>query len=125
MLVYASFVDWKKASCAGMDTNFFYDIEEMRNGNPERKEKMDVIRRLCSSCPIFNKCMEWGFEEEEYGVWGGMTSVERDSFSDPSKIEMKLKVIHEMKQVGVSAQDIQKNVRVKEKSPYDTWEYRG
>lgn len=124
MRIYASFVDWTQASCAGMDTNFFYDVEEMRSGNPERKEKMDSIRRLCSSCPIFDKCMEWGFEEEEYGVWGGLTSVERNSFTDTSKLDVKLKVLKDMAKVGVHLKDIKKNFRRKEKSLHNTWEYR-
>jgi hypothetical protein len=125
MRVYATFVDWTKASCEGLDTNLFYDVEEMRTGNPERKERMDSIRRLCSSCPIFQKCMEWGFEEEEYGVWGGLTSVERNSFTDESKLEVKLKALKDMEAVGVTYKEIFNNVRLKEKSPYDTWEYRG
>lgn len=125
MRVYATFVDWTKANCEGLDTNLFYDVEEMRTGNPERKERMDSIRRLCSSCPILQKCMEWGFEEEEYGVWGGLTSVERSSFTDESKTEVKLKALKDMQAVGISLKDILFNVRLKEKSPYDTWEYRG
>jgi hypothetical protein len=125
MRVYATFVDWTKASCEGLDTNLFYDVEEMRSGNPKRKERMDSIRRLCSSCPILQKCMEWGFEEEEYGVWGGLTSVERSSFTDESKTEVKLKALKDMQSVGISHEDILVNVRIKVKSPYNTWDYRG
>ena len=68
--------------------------------------------------------MEWGFEEEEYGVWGGLTSVERNSFIDESKADVKLKVLKDMLSVGVGLRDIKKNMRPKSKSQHDTWEYR-
>jgi hypothetical protein len=121
MRVYASFVDWSKGSCQGLDTNIFYDVEEIRQASPERKAKMDRIRQLCTSCPIFEKCLEWGFENESYGVWGGMTSAERDAVAGVAKMEWRNKTLAEMGQFGVSETEIKRHIRPKSVSPYDRW----
>lgn len=111
MSVFASFVNWDEAACAGMDVNFFYDLEEMRNGNPVRKENLDTLRRLCTGCPLWAKCLEWGFEEERYGVWGGMMSQERDAFHLSAKKELKLEVLRSMNDHGKSSREVMAHVK--------------
>lgn len=59
--------DWvEKASCNGMDTNFFFDKYEedvdFRNG----------IDMLCAKCPVQRQCLATGFSRSEWGVWGGV-----------------------------------------------------
>lgn len=111
MSVFASFVNWDDAACAGMDVHFFFDVEEMRTGNPVRKANLEEIRSICTDCPLWGKCLEWGFENERYGVWGGMTSQERDSFWLKNKTELKLNTLRELKAHGKDPQEVLSHVK--------------
>ena len=111
MSIFASFINWDDAACDGMDFNFFFDLEEMRQGNPVRTANLQELRRVCTDCPRWGKCREWGFENERYGVWGGMTSPERDAFWLKGKTETKLGVLRDMNQHGKSPDEVMSHVR--------------
>ena len=111
MSVFASFVNWDDAACAGMDVHFFFDVEEMRQGNPTRKANLEEIRDICTACPIWAKCLEWGFENERYGVWGGMTSQERDSFWLKGKTDTKLATLKDMNDHGKTSREVMSHVK--------------
>jgi len=54
------------ALCRGMDTNLFYD-----------KYEADVniaknIDEACLGCPVIKTCYEFGTENNEHGIWGGV-----------------------------------------------------
>jgi len=54
------------ALCLGMDTNLFFD-----------KYETDIniannIDNACLSCPVIAMCHEYGVENDNYGVWGGV-----------------------------------------------------
>ena len=41
------------------------------------KNVLDAARSICASCPIAQSCATWAVANNEPGVWGGMTSAER------------------------------------------------
>jgi Transcription factor WhiB len=67
-------VDWQKAQCRGINTNIFFTEEESRY---DRQLNQTIIRKMCFRCPIQKDCLEIGFEFEEFGSWGGVSSMER------------------------------------------------
>jgi hypothetical protein len=40
-------------------------------------ESAGQAKRLCRSCPVLAQCGIYGIQFERYGVWGGLTPVER------------------------------------------------
>jgi hypothetical protein len=62
--------DWaERAACRGMTALFF----------PERGESGHTVtwaRQVCAGCPVRTECAEYGLHER-FGIWGGMTDVER------------------------------------------------
>jgi WhiB family redox-sensing transcriptional regulator len=55
------------------DVQFFTDDDE----NPFDEEP---AKTLCAACPVRIECLEHAFQNNEiYGIWGGMSPVERDS----------------------------------------------
>ena len=36
-----------------------------------------AARKVCSTCPYIGVCREWAIENNEIGVWGGTTEIER------------------------------------------------
>jgi WhiB family redox-sensing transcriptional regulator len=43
-------------------------------------------RRVCRMCPVAAECLEWALtNDERYGMWGGMTPVERRDLGLPER----------------------------------------
>lgn len=78
-------VDWEKAECRSLEiyTDLFYDVEEERSSNAY--DHINSLRGVCASCPIWQNCLTYAFKNEQYGMWGGLTSQERISMTDPTK----------------------------------------
>jgi hypothetical protein len=76
-------IDWDQAECRGIYTDLFYSVEEERSNSAYYF--IDAVRTTCARCPIWEKCLTYAFNHEDFGVWGGLTSLERASFRDPEK----------------------------------------
>jgi WhiB family redox-sensing transcriptional regulator len=63
---------WQGASCAGIDTEFFYPQQDKFE-----KGEAELLKRICIDCPVMEACLEWGIAMERYGVWGATTPHER------------------------------------------------
>ena len=60
---------YRLAACRGVSSDVFF----------EEGVKRLVIeaKTYCYRCPVRINCLEYALKAEEYGVWGGMTAVER------------------------------------------------
>jgi hypothetical protein len=68
-------VDWDQAACRGtIYTDLLYSVEEQRS--IMQYEYINALRSICGQCPIWEECLTYAMENESYGVWGGMTSIE-------------------------------------------------
>lgn len=76
-------VNWERAACAGVHTDLFFDVEEERN--TDAYQYINAVRSMCARCEIQFDCLSYAFAHEEFGVWGGLTSPERASFTSPRK----------------------------------------
>jgi hypothetical protein len=58
------------ANCLSTDPEIFF---------PEREDKIAVrlASRVCAMCPIVEDCLDYGIENEDFGIWGGASSLER------------------------------------------------
>ena len=99
-------VDWTKASCRGsIYTDAFYSVEEERS--ILAYEYINALRQICLSCPIWKECLTYAMKHEDYGVWGGMTSIERYSFSNPKKYpNQQARALFAFEQAGISYEQI-------------------
>ena len=100
-------VDWEKAQCKELeiDTNLFYTIEEERS--VVAYDYINSLRSICASCPIWKECLTYAMENENYGMWGGLTSVERISMTQPLKYpNQRVRAISSMKGLGISLEQI-------------------
>jgi hypothetical protein len=80
-------IDWEEAACRGsIYTDIFYNVEEERS--ILAYEYINALRTICLACPIWKQCLTYAMEHEDYGVWGGMTSVERFSFKNLRSIRI-------------------------------------
>lgn len=93
-------VNWSQAECFGTYTNLFYDIEEERNHLAYGY--INAVRSICGRCPIWFMCLSYAFEYENYGVWGGLTSLERRSIIEPKKYPIqKTRALKDLSSYGI------------------------
>jgi len=96
-------IDWSKAACKNLPTEFFYKIEER---GIVKLIDVDVIRFTCAPCPIWARCLRYAASNENYGVWGGCTTDERRSLLDYRNSEVKNKVIKDFAHYGITEEMI-------------------
>jgi hypothetical protein len=92
-------IDWSRAACKGLPTELFYKIEEK---GIRKVVDMNVFRVTCAPCPIWKQCLSYASRNENFGVWGGMTTEERKAFDDPAKRDIQHKVIREFSRYGIT-----------------------
>lgn len=68
--------EWmERALCPQVDLEIFY---------PEKGEHAKALaaKRVCRMCPVREECLVHALgQDEQYGVWGGMTARERRRLS--------------------------------------------
>lgn len=99
-------VNWEKAACRGSDyTDIFYSVEEERSITAY--EYINALRTICLACPIWKQCLSYAAQNEIYGVWGGMTSIERYSFKHPDKYpNQQRRALFAFEETGISYEEI-------------------
>jgi hypothetical protein len=43
-----------------------------------------IAKKICGECPIQVLCRDWASKTQEYGVWGGLTPLERKKYAKSS-----------------------------------------
>lgn len=62
-------------SCQGQSELFFNDQDDPRR---VRRDKEDAAKSICERCPVIVQCRRYVIKARElYGVWGGLTEMER------------------------------------------------
>ena len=98
-------IDWDKAECHGVYTELFYRVEEERNQTAYKY--IDAVRSICGRCVIQKECLGYAFGNEDFGVWGGLTSLERASVAQPDRHPVQLqRAIKALKMYGISFQEV-------------------
>jgi hypothetical protein len=36
-----------------------------------------MVKSICSQCSHQTECAEWGIQKEDFGVWGGLSELDR------------------------------------------------
>jgi WhiB family redox-sensing transcriptional regulator len=74
MMTMMHALDWMHfAACEGMNTNQFF---------PEYNFLIeDRVLAACDRCPVKQDCLDWALDNDEKGVWGGLTEEQRTQIS--------------------------------------------
>jgi WhiB family redox-sensing transcriptional regulator len=43
----------------------------------EDRVLISQLKSMCKRCPHLQECAEWGIRNERFGIWGGLSAVER------------------------------------------------
>ncbi len=65
-------LDWQKdAACRGMNIGLFF---------PDLGWVIEpAVASVCQRCPVRDNCLQWAIDNDEVGVWGGLTHEQRRS----------------------------------------------
>jgi hypothetical protein len=76
-----------------MDGDMFYDdmtvhesVTEYGYYTSTAPRQHSMLRRVCLNCPIINECAAFAIKHEQFGFWGGMTAMERNSIRSMNNI---------------------------------------
>jgi hypothetical protein len=65
----------RSAACACVDPEIFFPATS--------RQSATEAKQICSGCPVKAECLEYSLvNEEEFGVWGGLTEKERRQILD-------------------------------------------
>jgi hypothetical protein len=80
--------------------------------NRKHSEWIDVgiLRAICGGCSIYKMCLAYALGNENYGVWGGMTSQERNAFNGRAPYQKTKDIILDLAEYGISIMDIKEAV---------------
>lgn len=63
---------WREeAKCRGMDPNLFHP----ERGTPY--PEIVAVKRICEECPVRSPCLDFAYQNDGIGIWGGMSERER------------------------------------------------
>lgn len=74
--------EWQyEGLCRTVDPERFFSPEAERGAPKARRE--EAAKALCLKCPVIARCREHALSvQEPYGVWGGLSEVERREILD-------------------------------------------
>ena len=70
-----------QAACLGEDLNMFFP------DTPNNHAR--AAKAICETCPVVDECLQWALDNNEQGVWGGLTDNQRKNLR--RKLGMKPK----------------------------------
>jgi WhiB family redox-sensing transcriptional regulator len=65
--------------CAQIGLELYYKDEDIEDDRALVHGEQTKAINLCKSCDHQFDCAEWGINRERWGVWGGLTSRERQN----------------------------------------------
>jgi len=77
--------DWQMdALCRGNHAHLFFPPSTFER-KAERGRREMKAKAMCGVCPVVQRCSEHAVAiREPYGIWGGLTEVERRDMAVPS-----------------------------------------
>jgi WhiB family redox-sensing transcriptional regulator len=77
-LLVAAQAEWRtRAACLAHPAVLFFGLDDSETP-VERRAREDAAKRVCLTCEVQDECLEYALATREpYGIWGGLTEVER------------------------------------------------
>jgi len=81
-------------ACSDVDPELFFpqEVEAAPNKVVSKYLNLSEAKRVCASCPLAMKCLEYALKNAEIGIWGGTTESQRESLRKKTNITLKRKV---------------------------------
>ena len=69
---------WReRAACLNYPAVLFFGMDDSES-SAERRNREENAKRICLGCEVRAECLEYALSTREpYGIWGGLTEIER------------------------------------------------
>jgi WhiB family redox-sensing transcriptional regulator len=77
-VITAARTEWReRAACLAHPAVLFFGLDD--NESPvERRTREEAAKQICYTCEVQGECLEYALATREpYGIWGGLTEIER------------------------------------------------
>ena len=64
--------DFTDAACSEVGVDFFFP-----DSREQESEAVKTVIKICSTCPLYSKCLEYSLAVKVDGIWAGTTAQER------------------------------------------------
>lgn len=97
---YPDFEEFGMAPCAETDPDAFYPMEsgDIKGSGTSKYYNESGAKAVCKECPYMMRCLLYAIKNNELGIWGGTTDLERRgikrslrSGASLSQIEVRIK----------------------------------
>ncbi len=70
--------EWREeAACLAYPAVLFFGLDDSESP-AERRTREDNAKRICTTCSVRDQCLDYALNTKEaYGIWGGLTEIER------------------------------------------------
>jgi WhiB family transcriptional regulator, redox-sensing transcriptional regulator len=74
----AADAEWReRAACLPYPAVLFFGLDDSETP-AERRAREDEAKGICSICDVRRECLDYALATKEpYGIWGGLTEIER------------------------------------------------
>lgn len=74
--------DWQlEGACRTVSPETFFHPEGERG--PRRRARESAAKAICGACPVATQCLQHALAvREPYGIWGGLSELEREILLD-------------------------------------------
>lgn len=71
-------LEWREsAACLPHPAVLFFGMDDNESAS-ERRTREDEAKSICATCVVRTECLEYALDmREPYGIWGGLTELER------------------------------------------------
>ncbi|MDP9069424.1 MAG: WhiB family transcriptional regulator [Actinomycetota bacterium] len=71
-------LEWREsAACLPYPAILFFGVDDNESAT-ERRSREEEAKAICAECVVRADCLEYALEmREPYGIWGGLTELER------------------------------------------------
>lgn len=76
--ILAADAEWReRAACLAYPAVVFFGVDDSETP-AERRGREESAKRICLTCEVRQQCLEYALATKEpYGIWGGLTEIER------------------------------------------------
>jgi WhiB family redox-sensing transcriptional regulator len=73
-------LEWREqAACLPFPAVLFFGLDDSETP-VERRAREDEAKLVCAGCEVRRECLDYALATKEpYGIWGGLTELERKS----------------------------------------------
>ena len=81
MVLTSAVGNWQpRALCRGNHSHLFFPPSTFERKDERERREMRA-KAICKACPVKGNCLESAVDiREPYGIWGGLTEVERREY---------------------------------------------